>query len=231
MAANSPSTIVGENIELGNRLLAQHSSTNSRRIDGISLSQAYTHLGVLMHHNMAMSDDLTEAMNVMKGSRRYEYKPHDPRVKKAEVYLQTVVDDMKKGTWQHYPFPPAKKKRGRPKRSIVEREMAEEKALEDELDQDYDDKDDADAVLEESIEEGVKRKKKSKQKRSHQADTWRVMQSKMTLDQVASIRNEPWLERLKKWSKSLWKLEDRWQLKLPADFAEELEAKAPFFAQ
>ena len=73
LAKCSPSVLVGENIELGNRLLAQHSSTNSRRIDASSLSKAYTHLGILMHYYIAMTDDLRQFMNIYKRSRGYEY--------------------------------------------------------------------------------------------------------------------------------------------------------------
>src|SRR5690348_13880153 len=128
-----------------------------------------------------MSDDLSESMNIFKGNRRYEYKPQDPRVLKAEQYLESVVEDMKAGTWQHYPIP-APRKVGRPKKSIVPPVDADG-VEEDEVDQDYDDKDDIDAVLLESVEEGARKKKKSKpkQKRWHQAETKAKMQTMLTL--------------------------------------------------
>ena len=39
------------------------------------------------------------------------------------------------------------------------------------------------------------------------------------------------MERMKKWSKSLWKLEDRWNPKLPEGFTDKVKASSPFFAQ
>src|SRR5690348_4392047 len=117
-----------------------------------------------MHHNMAMSDDLSKAMNIFKGSRRYEYKIGDPRVKQAETFLLTTVSQMEDGSWTHYPLP-IKRPRGRPmkkKRSVEDKE-------EDDVDQDYDD-DDIDELLQESAD-AEEEKKRARQRRSHQADT------------------------------------------------------------
>jgi hypothetical protein len=211
MMQHSPATIVGENIELGNRLLSQHSATNSRRIDASLLSKAYSHLGIA-------------SLNIIKGNRRYEYKDNDPRVAIAQDFLNQTLEDMENGTWQHYPFP--EKKQPRVRRKGPKRVAVEEKV--EDGDEEYDD--DADALIQEAVEVPAEKKKK-RQKRSHQADAKTKMQSKMTLDTVECIMDGPWLERLRKWEKSLWKLEDNWKLKLPEGFAEELKAKAPFFAK
>ena len=191
LAGCSPSILVGENIELGNRLLAQHSSTNSRRIDAKSLSQAYTHLGVLMHHNMVMSKDLSKSMNIFKGSRRYEYKENDPRVTKAEEFLSVILDELESGTFKHYPLPPPPKPRGRPKK----RKQMEEAPLEEEVDNDYED--DIDELVVQQVEVEDHKKRKVSQRRSHQADTWVKMQEKLEIKQVTCICEEPWAERLR----------------------------------
>src|SRR4051794_25824791 len=59
-----------------------------------------------MHNNMVLSKDLTKAMNVHKGSRRYEYKLDDPRVARAEDFLNRMLSEMEDGYWQHYLYHP-----------------------------------------------------------------------------------------------------------------------------
>ena len=147
MLKNSPATIVGENIELENRLLSQHSATNSRRIGCTLLTKAYCHLGILMHHNMALSEDLSASLNIIKGNRRYEYKENDPRVTKAEEFLNQTLKALEKRTWQHYPFPEAKKPRGRPKGQ--KKVVVEDK--EEDAEEEFDD--DADALLMQAVAE------------------------------------------------------------------------------
>src|SRR5258708_21906129 len=60
LAQLSPSSLIGEDIELGNRLLSQHCSRDSRRTDAKLLGDAYAQLGILMHNGMAMHVDLGE---------------------------------------------------------------------------------------------------------------------------------------------------------------------------
>src|SRR3954454_22784831 len=63
-----PSVLVGDNIELLNRLLAQHSMRSSRRSDLDLLNSAYTHLGIMTHHGMAMQEDIKKSINLDKGN-------------------------------------------------------------------------------------------------------------------------------------------------------------------
>jgi len=54
--------LIGEDMELGNRLLSQHCSRDNRRTDPKLLGDAYAQLGILMHNGMAMNVDLGEMM-------------------------------------------------------------------------------------------------------------------------------------------------------------------------
>jgi len=90
LATKSPASLVGEDIELGNRLLSQHCSRDSRRSDPTLLDSAYVQLGTMMHNGMAMHEDIGSVMKSIKGSRRYEIKPEDLRVERAVAFFNNV---------------------------------------------------------------------------------------------------------------------------------------------
>src|SRR5690349_6248141 len=64
LLSENPEILIGDNIEVCNSLLAQHSSSNSRRIDAKLLDSAYTHL----HHGRGMKDDIEKTINLHKGT-------------------------------------------------------------------------------------------------------------------------------------------------------------------
>src|SRR5689334_14471699 len=80
MFARSPEILCGDNIELCNRLLSQHSSDNSRRSNFDLLAKAFPHLGILLHHGMAMQEDLHKTISLHKDTTRYTFKNPDPRI-------------------------------------------------------------------------------------------------------------------------------------------------------
>jgi hypothetical protein len=131
LLTQSPSNAVGENIELSHRLLGQHTSHDSRRTNIDLLSHAYSHLGILMRHGMAMHVDLQDSIKGIKGSRRYEFKENDARVDGAAEFLHNLVAGMEEETWEHYhmPYKPPKK-RGR-KRKRREADDDEDEKEED----------------------------------------------------------------------------------------------------
>ena len=68
---SSISSFVGEDIELFNRLLSQHSKHNSRRTDANLLNKAYQSLGYLVYSGMDFYQDLLDDKSFLKGNRRY----------------------------------------------------------------------------------------------------------------------------------------------------------------
>src|SRR5690348_10586019 len=74
---NHPEILCGDNIEICNGLLGQHSASNSRRTDFRLLNPAYTSLGVLLRHGMAMQEDLEKNISLNKRSTRYTFKKND----------------------------------------------------------------------------------------------------------------------------------------------------------
>jgi len=68
----SVSSFVGEDIELFNRLLSQHSKNNSRRTDADLLNTAYQRLGALVHSGLQFNQDLLDNKMFLKGNRRYK---------------------------------------------------------------------------------------------------------------------------------------------------------------
>ena len=64
---SSIGSFVGEDIELFNRLLSQHSKHTSRRAESELLNSAYQSLGYLVHSGMDFNEDLLESKSFLKG--------------------------------------------------------------------------------------------------------------------------------------------------------------------
>ena len=101
LAKLSPSSLIGEDIELGNRLLSQHCSRDSRRTDPKLFGDAYAQLGILMHNGMSMNIDIGEMKKGLKGTRRHTISPDDFRVEEAERFLNSLLDSMEAGEHKH----------------------------------------------------------------------------------------------------------------------------------
>src|SRR6185503_1351560 len=70
----SVESFIGEDIELVNRLLAQHCKHNSRRSDARLADDAYRCLGMMVHDGMEFNNDLLKSRKLTKGNRRYNLK-------------------------------------------------------------------------------------------------------------------------------------------------------------
>ena len=99
----SVKSFVGEDIELFNRLLAQHSQHNSRRADSPLLNKAYRTLGLLVHTGMEFTEDLLGNKNFVKGNRRY--KITDDELKVVRKFLDTLYLDFESDRFKHYTIP------------------------------------------------------------------------------------------------------------------------------
>jgi hypothetical protein len=101
----SISSFVGEDIEVFNRLLAQHSQHNPRRAESELLNKAYQSLGHLVHAGMDFNNDLLDSKSFLKGNRRYKV---DLESKEAEVFrdfLRGLYVDFENGDYLHYNIP------------------------------------------------------------------------------------------------------------------------------
>jgi len=119
-------SFIGEDIELLNRLLAQHSKHNARRSDATMANDAYRCLGMMVHDGVEFNDDLLESYKLTKGNRRYELKIDGPEVAHMQTFLEETYEAFRAETWLHYAIPRqgAKKTVGKGKnRRRVEQKM------------------------------------------------------------------------------------------------------------
>ena len=101
----SVESFIGEDIELVNRLLAQHCKHNSRRSDARLADDAYRCLGMMVHDGMEFNNDLLKSRKLTKGNRRYNLKLNGPEVKRMRSYIEAVYDTFANGEWKHYAIP------------------------------------------------------------------------------------------------------------------------------
>jgi hypothetical protein len=102
---HSFSTFVGEDIELFNRLLSQHSKHNSRRSDVPLLNKAYQLLGCVVHSGMEFTHDLLEEKKFLKGNRRYTLTEDSKEIGIVRAFLEKLYTDFKSGDFKHYFIP------------------------------------------------------------------------------------------------------------------------------
>ena len=212
LAMKSPSTLIGEDIELGNRLLSQHCSRDSRRSDPILLSNAYVQLGTLMHNGMAMHDDIGNVMKTAKGSRRYEIKPEDLRVERAVAFFEKVLDEMEKETWKHYYY--------KHKKSSKKKEKKKKKAVIS------DDEDDSSDESEE--EEDVEPEVRIYQSRNLDAKATEL--KRVDIHAVPGLSEVNWMDYLKKKAASLYPRSEKWKAKVSDETIDMLKRDFPLCA-
>lgn len=99
---NSLGSFVGEDIELFNRLLSQHSRHDRRRGDAKELDVAYRTLGVMVHNGQKFNSELLECQKFLKGNRRYIITEESDVVEKTRVFLQKLLMKFAQQTFQHY---------------------------------------------------------------------------------------------------------------------------------
>lgn len=101
----SPRTFVGEDIELFNRLLSQHSQHDSRRSAATLLDQAYRKLGYIVHSGMTFNAELLLTSQFTKGNRRYQLEVDGPEVGRARDFLAKMFTSFANKTFLHYEIP------------------------------------------------------------------------------------------------------------------------------
>lgn len=102
---HSSTSLIGDDIELGNRLLAQTTKSDSRRSDVQLLNDTYQSLGVMMRVNAEFLQDVEELQHFNKGDKRYVFKEDDETLQFAETYWIKTLRDMLMGKWKHYEIP------------------------------------------------------------------------------------------------------------------------------
>lgn len=102
---SSIGSFVGEDIELFNRLLAQHSKHSSRRAESELLNKAYQSLGYLVHSGMDFNDDLLDSKSFLKGNRRYKVEIESKEGDAVRDFLKNLYMDLKSGEYLHYYIP------------------------------------------------------------------------------------------------------------------------------
>src|SRR6185503_9329542 len=123
-------SFVGEDIELLNRLLSQHSGHNARRSDANLANDAYRCLGMMVHGGVEFNEDLLESYKLTKGNRRYELALDGPEVTRMQSFMEEM-ESFRAETWLHYAIPRrgSKKVIGKgKKKSKVEQKMNPEVA-------------------------------------------------------------------------------------------------------
>jgi hypothetical protein len=212
LATKSPSSLIGEDIELGNRLLSQHCSRDSRRSDPTLLDNAYVQLGTMMHNGMAMHEDIKSVMQSIKGSRRYEIKPEDLRVERAVTFFNTVLNEMEKGTWKHYYYrrKGASKKKGDKKKTTK-------------------------VVLSDDEEESSSEEDEKDLKPTVQTFQSKNLESKASELKSVAIHPVPvlsevkWIDYLKKKADTLYPRSEKWKAKVSAETIAVLKRDYPHY--
>jgi hypothetical protein len=212
LATKSPSSLIGEDIELGNRLLSQHCSRDSRRSDPTLLSNAYVQLGTMMHNGMAMHDDIGNVMKSIKGSRRYEIKPEDLRVERAAAFFEKVLDEMEEDTWKHYYYKrkgSSKKKENKTKKKqVVVSDDDEESSSEDDSS---------------DIEPEIR------QYQSRNLDSRAQELKNVEIHPVPVLSEVNWMDYLQKKAATLYPRSEKWQVKVSNETIEMLKSGFPLY--
>jgi hypothetical protein len=102
---SSVASFVGEDIELFNRLLSQHSQHTSRRADSELLNKAYQSLGFLVHSGMDFNNDLLDSKSFLKGNRRYKVDIDSKEAEAVREFLKGLYTDFDSGEFLHYNIP------------------------------------------------------------------------------------------------------------------------------
>jgi hypothetical protein len=97
-------SLVGEDIELGNRALSHCSVRNSRRSDPVLLDRSYRLLNYMYEAGVQFGTDLTEFKVMTKGTRRFQLNDGDLLLK-ARLFFSGVIDTFTAGSFQHYSIP------------------------------------------------------------------------------------------------------------------------------
>lgn len=98
----SVGSFVGEDIELFNRLLAQHSRHDSRRGQAEQLDVAYRTLGLMVHNGINFNAELLECGKFLKGNRRYIITDDSEAVQKTRQFLSNLYLEFANEQFQHY---------------------------------------------------------------------------------------------------------------------------------
>ncbi len=84
----SPTTLIGDDIELGNRMLSQCTKSDSRRSQPDWLNRTYQALGLMSHCGMDFFDETEELKTYSKGPRRYTFKDPDATIQQGIEFFR-----------------------------------------------------------------------------------------------------------------------------------------------
>jgi hypothetical protein len=100
----TPASFVGEDIELGNRMLSHYATSTSRATDYRLLNDAYKQVGLLLKSGMQFSEELSEFKDLVKGKRRYELTD-EKALEKAQQFFTDTILALGNNNFQHYVIP------------------------------------------------------------------------------------------------------------------------------
>ena len=82
MLQQYPHMMSGENIELLNRLLAQHTVRSSRRSEFELLNPTYKSLGIMLLNGLVLSPDFEKVVSLKKGRSHFTFSENDPKIQR-----------------------------------------------------------------------------------------------------------------------------------------------------
>ena len=99
MLEQYPHMMSGENIELLNGLLSQHTVQDSRRSELAILDPAYKNLGMMLQNGVLIQEDLGKVISLERGKGHFSFSDDDdPRITETTEIFMQVLDSMEEGT-------------------------------------------------------------------------------------------------------------------------------------
>jgi hypothetical protein len=97
-------SLVGEDIELGNRALSHVSIRSSRRSDLDLLDKAYRLVRFLRNAGVQFGEDMFEYREITKGSRRYDVDD-ETTLGIIRKFMTNLLNSFEDGSFTHYKIP------------------------------------------------------------------------------------------------------------------------------
>jgi hypothetical protein len=223
LVLNHTEALMGEDIEIFNRVLGQHTHYDSRRGQAGNLDYAYKLMGLLVHLGIEFEGEGAPVFNITKGNRRYRFANHDDVVELAKKFLSETLDGMKQETWEHYKFPEPKRKRKKPQASDDVKESSQQSV---DVKEEEEQEPEEDGLAEE-VAELIDWTKTSP--RAVSTGTRAKAQSDTTVVAVQCLYEVNWQEKLKKILHNLMASKAGMKLKLSTSTIEKLQTSHPEF--
>lgn len=229
MLEQYPQMMSGENIELLNRLLAQHTERSSRRSEFQELEPTYRSLGMMLINGLTLSEDMSKVLSLKKGKSHFTFEEDDPRIDVAVQFFNRMLDDMESEVWRHYRYPRKKVSRPRGRPPSTSPHKRQRGSVEDSEDKEPEEVD----VVEEELEQPDTPLEEIKRSGKAPGKTKTKLEEDLTseLIDVHPLEDLDWLEQLKRWEKSLWTLEGKWKLNLSADVLSKIPTEFSDFSR